>query len=332
MPVTASGDTCVYVVGMHRSGTSAITGLLCHLGLGAPYEEDQPRASKMNARGFFESLSLCKFDEALLEHLGGSWLAPPTLGPRWWEDESLSELKSEGSALFDAAFGERPIAWKDPRSIIVLPFWNSFIRGPVAAVLVYRDPFEVASSLEVRNKFRLTHGFALWERYMRAASVNLDGIPTFVTSYASLLSSPDTKCDELLAFLGDVSVKVDPTLKASAIEFLDTSLRHERTESAVRVEIPHSTEAVFRAFEAIGGPHFPWTPLDLEPEPDWVADTLASRRDLQLLSERYAALKASRPMRIARSALEVRDSAETSVRKLARETGLTRLLRRFRHR
>ena len=330
--MTASGDTCVYVVGMHRSGTSAMTGLLCHLGLGVPYEEDQPRASKMNARGFFESLSLCKFDEALLDQLGGSWFAPPTLRPQWWEDDSLSDLRREGSALFDAAFGDRPIAWKDPRSIVVLPFWNSVIRGPVAAVLVYRDPFEVASSLQVRNKFRLTHGFAIWERYLRAASLNLEGIPTFVTSYASLLRSPDTKCDELMAFLGHVSVKVDPSLKASAIEFLDVSLRHERTESAARVEIPLSTEEVFRAFELTEGPHFPWTPLDLDPEPGWVGDTLASRRDLQLLTERYAALEASRPMRVARNVSGLRDSAGGSVRKLARETGLTRILRRAKKR
>jgi hypothetical protein len=330
--MTASGDTCVYVVGMHRSGTSAITGLLCHLGLGAPYEEDQPRASKMNARGFYESLSLCKFDEDLLEHLGGSWLAPPTLGPRWWEDDSLSDLKHEGSALFYAAFGKRPIAWKDPRSIIVLPFWNSFIPGPVAAVLVYRDPFEVASSLQVRNKFRLTHGFALSERYLRAASQNLDGIPTFVTNYASMLRSPDTKCDELMAFLGDVSIKVDPTLKASAIEFLDVSLRHERTESAVRVEVPQSTQSVFHAFESTNGPHFPWVPLELGPEPGWVEDTLASRRDLQLLSERYEALKASRPMRIERKVKELRDTAPATARNLVRKTGLSGIVRRFRDR
>jgi hypothetical protein len=206
------------------------------------------------------------------------------------------------------------------------------IRGPVAAVLVYRDPFEVASSLQVRNKFRLTHGFAIWERYLRAASLNLEGIPTFVTSYASLLRSPEARCDELMAFLGHVSVKTDPSLKASAIEFLDGSLRHERTESAGRVEIPPSTEGVFRAFELMEGPHFPWAPLDLEAEPAWVGDTLASRRDLQLLTERYAALEASRPMRVARNVSGLRDSAGGSVRKLARETGLTRILRRAKKR
>jgi hypothetical protein len=197
---------------------------------------------------------------------------------------------------------------------------------------VYRDPFEVASSLQVRNKFRLTHGFALSERYLRAASQNLDGIPTFVTNYASMLRSPDTKCDELMAFLGDVSIKVDPTLKASAIEFLDVSLRHERTESAVRVEVPQSTQSVFHAFESTNGPHFPWVPLELGPEPGWVEDTLASRRDLQLLSERYEALKASRPMRIERKVKELRDTAPATARNLVRKTGLSGIVRRFRDR
>src|SRR5580698_8666659 len=87
-PPHASGETCVYVVGMHRSGTSATCGLLCHLGLGAPREGDRLRATNANERGFWESKSLNRFDERLLAHLGGSWLAPPTLAPGWEDDSA----------------------------------------------------------------------------------------------------------------------------------------------------------------------------------------------------------------------------------------------------
>src|ERR1700690_2256734 len=81
-----SGDTFIYVVGMHRSGTSAATGLLCHLGIGEPKEEQRLRATKNNERGFWEAKSLNLFDERLLTHLGGRWCAPPALEPGWEKD------------------------------------------------------------------------------------------------------------------------------------------------------------------------------------------------------------------------------------------------------
>jgi len=307
--VNASGDACVYVVGMHRSGTSALTGLLCHLGLGVPREEDQPRASRMNERGFFESKSLCDFDDRLLDHLGGSWKAPPSVAPGWEEDPTLVPHRAEAARLFEATFGERPIVWKDPRAVIVLPFWNTVIKDPLAAVFVYRDPFEVAASLRARNHFRLTLGFALWERYVRAASANLAGLPTFAVSYSSLLGSPESVCDEISSFLAEVSVKVDPNLTGEAIEFLDSSLRHERAEKARRVEVPPSTQAVHDAIRSRNGAYFPWTALDLGPESQWITDTFDAQRELDDLHRRYVALNSARPLRFARKAYAVRDLA-----------------------
>jgi hypothetical protein len=314
--MTAFGDACIYVVGMHRSGTSAVAGLLSHLGLGTPAQEDQPRAQRMNERGFFESKSLCEFDNRLLEHLGGSWKAPPELAPGWSEDPSLEPYRSEARALFSATFGDRPIVWKDPRSVLVLPFWNSVIADPLVAVVVHRDPFEVASSLQVRNGLRLTHGFALWERYVRAAAANLVGMPTFALGYHSLLTNPDETCEELISFLAECAVKVDPTQKAESIEFLDASLRHERTETADRVDIPPSTQAVYEWAQSHRGSNFPWPAFDLGPEPQWIKDTLSASREFDLLTHRYAELNSARPMRLARKAYQLRDVAVARIRQL----------------
>ena len=299
-PPQASGDACVYVVGMHRSGTSATCGLLCHLGLGAPHEGDRLRATNTNERGFWESHSLNRFDEKLLGHLGGSWLAPPALVAGWENDPALDPLKVEAAALFREAFGARPIAWKDPRSSIVLPFWNSVVKPPLAAVLVFRDAYEVVSSLQSRNQMRITHGFALWERYTRSSIANLHDIPTFVMSYASLLESPDKRCDELIAFLADVSVTVDRSLTAQAVGFLDEELRHERKPQSANSQIPRSVCELQETIERLQGPHHPWKAPDLGAEPSWVEDTLATWLELETLRLESAALYSSRPMRLAR--------------------------------
>jgi hypothetical protein len=285
---------------MHRSGTSATCGLLCHLGLGAPREGDRLRATNANERGFWESKSLNRFDERLLAHLGGSWLAPPLLRPGWEDDPGLEPMKVEAAALFASAFGARPIAWKDPRSSIVLPFWNSVVKPPLAAVLVFRDAYEVASSLQSRNKLRITHGFALWERYIRSSVANLNGIPTFVMSYASLLESPDKRCEELITFLSDVSVTVDRSLSARAVGFLDGELRHERKPQSAHSTVPQSVRDLQETIESLQGPHLPWTLPDIGTEAPWAEDTLATWLELDQLKVRHAALYSSRPMRLAR--------------------------------
>ena len=299
-PPHASGDTCVYVVGMHRSGTSATCGVLCHLGLGAPREGDRLRNHKTNERGFWESKSLNRFDERLLVHLGGRWLAPPALEPGWENDPALAAMKVEAASLFAAAFGPRPIAWKDPRSSIVLPFWNSVLKPPHAAVLVFRDAYEVASSIQSRNRLRITHGFAMWERYIRSSVANLEGMPTFVMSYASLLESPEQRCEELITFLDEVSVTVDRSLTANAVGFLDDELRHERKPQSARSAVPESARELQEAIESLQGPHHPFKAPDIGVESPWVEDTLSISLELDNLKKRHAEMYASRPMRWAR--------------------------------
>jgi hypothetical protein len=295
----ASGDTCVYVVGMHRSGTSATAGLLSHLGLGAPKVDDLLRETPGNVRGNWESTSLNLFDERLLNRLGGNWLAPPALPPGWQNDSALDSLKAEAFGLFAAAFGPRPIVWKDPRVSIVLPFWRTIVRSPAAAIFVYRDPSEVAASLHARDKLRTTHALALWERYLRSAAANLDGIPTFVLSYASLLESPDKWCDEIVAFLTDVSITIDRSRVPHATGWLDHELRHERATDAGPT-LPGSVADLLRDLNSLEGPHHPWAAPDLGAEPAWVDDILAIWFELCTFRYQNSALYSSRPLRWAR--------------------------------
>jgi hypothetical protein len=297
----AIGEACIYVVGMHRSGTSATAGLLCHLGLGAPRKEVSLRPTELNEKGFFEAKILNRFDERLLRHLGGTWSAPPNLESGWEDDQALGPWKDEAADLFAKAFGPRPIAWKDPRSSLLLAFWKSIVKAPVAAVFVWRDPYEVASSVNSRDELRITHGFALWERYLRQAAKDLDGIPTYCMNYSSLLGSPTQTAQELIDFLKDVEVTIDPTSVEQAIGFLDTELRHQRATHRDHPDVPESVKDLQQAIEALAGPHLPWRAPDFGTEQAWVADTFAAKLELDELRETNAALYEARPMRLARA-------------------------------
>lgn len=137
--------------------------------------------------------------------------------------------------------------------------------------------------MRARNGLTITHGLALWERYVRSAAANLAGIPTLVVGFDRMIGDPVAWCGELTEFLGAVGVAFDPTAVDRAARSLDGQLRHVHT--APEVTGIHETQVqILAALEARAGPHQPWTAPDLGEEPSWVEDVLTMRR--QFLDER----------------------------------------------
>jgi hypothetical protein len=294
-----SAPGCVFVVGMHRSGTSATTEVLGRLGLASPSSDELVPATSANERGHFEAKTLVRFNDRLLRSLGGTWSAPPSLAPGWELDDSLDELRAEASASFAAVFPERPAAWKDPRNCIVLPFWRAVLGPGAVAVLVYRDPFEVARSLESRNDLRLTLGLALWERYVRAACANLDGIPTFCTDFRRVLDEPEEWERDAVDFLARAGVALDGTRLDRATTSVDGTLHHQRAADEDTRGLGDSARQVLEVLRSLEGAHHPWRSPDLGPEPEWVSDVLAMRLELDLLGRAHRSMLSSRAFRVA---------------------------------
>ena len=85
------------VLGMHRSGTSAVAGALANLGLEGPGADDRMDWPESNPE-HWESLSLTVFDDKLLDALGGSWDAPPELPVNWGATPGRWPCRPGGSA------------------------------------------------------------------------------------------------------------------------------------------------------------------------------------------------------------------------------------------
>jgi hypothetical protein len=307
-PGTSSGCVCVFVVGMHRSGTSATTGTLQALGLAVPSGDDLLEAGEWNEPGFFESKRLVAFNNHLLTALGGTWSAPPPLRPGWEADSALDALRAEAGRLFAESFPVRPAAWKDPRNCITLPLWRRVVAPPMAAVFVYRDPLEVARSLQTRGGTGMTYGLALWDRHVRDACANLVGLPTLVADYGRTLDAPSAWVDELAEFLGGLGVDIDASARQAAVASLDGSLRHQRSPGAPPPGVWDSQLEVVEALRKLDGSHRSWGAVDLGAEPEWVNEILALRLEADKLRRLERILQTSRAFR------------------------LTRLLRKLRHR
>lgn len=311
-----SVDASLFVIGMHRSGTSAVTGMLTRLGVDAPAEDDLVPATQFNERGHFESKSLMRFDNQLLRLLGGTWSAPPPLAAGWEHRPELDGLRRSAPAVFEATFPTRPMAWKDPRNCLVLPFWRSVLSSPVATVLVYRDGLEVARSLRTRNEIPVTHGLALWERYVRTSCTGLAGLPTLVTDYARMLDDPAQWGRSLIGFLTDVGINIDPRQADAATSSLDAGLRHQRSSpdgSDGPAGIADSQRDILAVLRRLDGPHDRWSPPDLGAEPEWVEDVLALRRQYEILRRQYRSVESSRVFRIVKAWWKIRGPAHSPI-------------------
>jgi hypothetical protein len=298
MGATTSGDACIYVIGMHRSGTSAVTGLLGALGVGMPRPEDLVPASDDNEEGHWESRSVVQINGQVFRHLGGTLFAPPLAPPGWQHDTSLDDVRHVATARFAASFGPRPMAVKDPRCCITLPFWQTVIEPPAVAVFVFRHPVEVARSLQARNQLPVLHGLALWERYVRSAADNLNGLPTFAADYGRVLEDPALWSGELVRFLHEVGLSIDPEHEREAAGRLRPDLRHHHRPPDPDPGPAAGAELVFQSLRRLQGPHAKWEPPDLGPEPMWVGEVLALTRELEELRVAHASLRRSRGVRL----------------------------------
>jgi hypothetical protein len=221
----------VVVLGMHRSGTSLVTRLVNLLGLAVCSHDDLLVGRARNPRGHWESKSLLRLNDRLLAELGGSWYAPPQLGPQESSYETsrlLSAHRAEALEAFARAHPERPWVWKDPRTCVLLPFWSEVLDTRAAYLLITRHPFEVSDSLARRSGLTPLLSLALWERYTRQAMLGAAGRPLMACTYDAVLADPLAWCERLVSFLGELGVSAGPVDRDAIGAFVMDELRHSR--------------------------------------------------------------------------------------------------------
>jgi hypothetical protein len=219
----------VVVLGMHRSGTSAVTGVIDSLGLPACPPGDRFPSQRWNARGNYEAARVTVFDEQLLNLMDGTWWAPPPLRPGWASRSEVAALRPHARDLFAAAHPAGRWVWKDPRACLLMPFWDSVVGADTPRIVVLRNPLESAASLLSRNGIPRAHAFALTERYLRTSLRDSAGRSVLITTYDELLGGIDGWCRRTAAFLKANGIAMpQPLPLREARGFVDGALRHHR--------------------------------------------------------------------------------------------------------
>jgi hypothetical protein len=156
-PGAVDGADAVILLGMHRSGTSCLTGSLQERGL---YLGEVQEANPHNRKGNRESLRIMHLNNAVLAHSDGAWDCPPA--QLSWTQEQADERDAIIPSLRADASG--PWGFKDPRTVLTLDFWRQALPG-ARLVGSFRHPAQVARSLYVRSRCAPEQAFALWCAY-----------------------------------------------------------------------------------------------------------------------------------------------------------------------
>lgn len=234
----------VIVLGMHRSGTSMLSGLLV-TGLG--YHTGGPLIGPAfdNAKGFFERVDIVLQNDAIMSKQHVDW----SQGVTKFDPDKASQQIKDGEIKMDRGTkgidflndaGNQPWLQKDPRMCITLKVWIPLLSSPnpPAVLFTYRHPLEVANSLHVRNNgFPLERGLRLWIAYNMKAVQNMQGLCIVYSSNTQVLADPLNEVqrisDQLTSKCNvprppkaltqrDVDVFVDPNLQHKASDIKDT--------------------------------------------------------------------------------------------------------------
>ena len=224
------------VLGMHRSGTSALTRVLGLMGAALPHDPMPPTAD--NPQGYWESQRIARLNNRLLESAGTDWSNDAAIPPEWFADPCRAGDREEAIALLANEFAAAPsIVLKDPRICRLIPFWKTVLDAAgfeTRAVLALRDPLEVARSLAARAADPAfspaaipdpARGLLLWLRYVLDAERHSRELTRHVIDYADLLRDWRTTLEPLRGIAGLSRLPADTTATIDA--FLDPTLRRQ---------------------------------------------------------------------------------------------------------
>jgi hypothetical protein len=155
MITTNSSNISLLILGMHRSGTSCLTGSLQNAGIALG---DFHTWNPFNKKGNRENQGFVDLHDSILEHNGGAWDQPPATSV--WSNENVEA----GRTLLKSYADHALFCFKDPRALLVLDGWKR-LYPQMEYIGIFRHPNAVAESLYRRDKTPRDQALGLWYAY-----------------------------------------------------------------------------------------------------------------------------------------------------------------------
>jgi len=228
-----SKQKAVLVLGMHRSGTSALTRVLNLLGLDLP--QGLMPAQLENRHGFWESVELQDLHDQALASCN-SWWGDWTCVPRqWFDSNECRKFSDQLVGILRRDFSDSAMfVIKDPRICRLAPLWlHTLAQIDIEPLVVMpvRHPAEVSASLAIWSGFDPLISNLLWLRHVFDGERYTRGIPRSFVTFDELMSNWQSTVRKIGEDL-QIEWPIVPASASAVIEaFLSPGDRHHSVQS-----------------------------------------------------------------------------------------------------
>jgi hypothetical protein len=190
--MASNTKTLIIVIGMHRSGTSAITrGLRA---VGANLGDHLLAPQDDNPKGFWEDIDFHDLHVEIFDAIGMEWNRLSPVNPR--EIDALRQkgfLQKAKDILDSKLVGKGVFALKYPRVPKIFPFWREvFSSGcyDVRYLIPVRHPLSIARSLSRRDGIDKEYACLMWLAHVLPVFPLPNAADAIVTDYDRLMEEP----------------------------------------------------------------------------------------------------------------------------------------------
>ncbi|MCJ7734676.1 MAG: sulfotransferase [Anaerolineales bacterium] len=199
--MNTSSQKEVIILGMHRSGTSMVGGVLSHLGV--DMGDDFPGKQISNPLGHFEDGDFLTLNSSILEQAGGDWKTPPSY------QQILSQEKTFQPQILALVRSrqkqnpQHPWGWKDPRTSLTIELYKANLHNPFF-IWCQRAPEDIAESLWQRNGIVHADGLKLVDIYEQGIQEFFNKypeMPKLILNFQEVVNQPQYWVNALIDFL-----------------------------------------------------------------------------------------------------------------------------------
>ena len=177
----------LFVLGMHHSGAEALGQLLeC---LGCHSITDEPGTDGEDERSSLHRDLVRSANDEILHRAACAWDRVADFDPDRIDADVVTSYRQALAGIVRSLDAHQPWYVTDPRLCLTLPLWRGALNA-AACIHLFRDPVDVARTLERRSATPVPVGMALWEKYNVTALRASTGLDRVVVSYEQLVDSP----------------------------------------------------------------------------------------------------------------------------------------------
>lgn len=225
----------IFVLGMHRSGTSACTRVLNLLG--CVLSGNLLGGGEGNEKGHWEAIEAISLNDEMLASAGSSHEDWGEVNPDWKASAIRSQLVEKASAvLADHAKIGPLFALKDPRMCRLADVWLEAAAAAAVephVLIMLRNPLEVMASLDARDLMAEGYAELLWLRHVLDAEHYSRGHKRLFYRYDQLMANGQSLIGKIKGAFDIALPRNTPKVHAEISKFLSSSHRHHHADPAV---------------------------------------------------------------------------------------------------